>query len=69
MSKDSKNNNLEDFFRNSLKNYSENPSNDLWDRIEENIPPKPSKRLKPAYALLALLLLLTLGFGLRIFST
>ncbi len=68
MSKDSNKNNLEDFFRNSLKNYSENPSNDLWDRIEENIPPKPSRRLKPAYALLALLLLLTLGFGYEYFQ-
>ncbi len=66
MSKES-NNNLEDFFKNSLKNYSENPSDDLWDRIEGSIPPKPSKRFKPAYALLALLLLLIMGFGYEYF--
>ena len=62
MSKDS-NKNLEDFFRNSLKNYQAEPSNDLWDRIEENIPAKPSRKVRPAYILLALLLLLTIGFG------
>lgn len=67
MSKDS-NKNLEDFFRNSLKDYSANPSNDLWDRIEENIPPKPSRKLRPAYILLALLFLLTLGFGYEYFQ-
>jgi hypothetical protein len=67
MSKESNKNNLEDFFRNSLKSYSENPSNDLWGRIAENIPDKPSKRLKPAYILLALLLLMTIGFGYEYF--
>ena len=66
MSKDS-NKNLDDFFRNSLKNYSENPSNDLWDRIEQNIPPKPVRKFRPAYALLALLLLLLIGFGYEYF--
>ncbi len=68
MSKDSNKNNLEDFFRNSLQNYSENPSNDLWDRIEESIPAKPSRKLRPAYALLALLLLLTIGLGYEYFQ-
>ena len=66
MSKDS--NNLEDFFRNSLKNYSENPRNDLWDSIEANIPPKPSRKLRPAYILLALLLFLLVGFGYEFFQ-
>ena len=67
MSKDS-NKNLEDFFRNSLKNYNAEPSNDLWDRIEDNIPAKPSKKVRPAYILLALLLLLTIGFGYEYFQ-
>ena len=67
MSKDS-NKNLEDFFRNSLKDYSENPSNDLWDRIEENIPAKPSRKVRPAYLLIALLFLLTVGFGYEYFQ-
>lgn len=68
MSKDSNKNNLEDFFRNSLKDYSENPSIDLWDRIEGNIPPKPSRKISPAYVLLALLLLILAGLGYEYFQ-
>ncbi len=67
MHNDPNNNNLENFFRKSLENYSEVPSDDLWDRIEGNIPPKPAKRFRAVYGLLALLLLLLFGLGYEYF--
>lgn len=36
------NDNLERFFKASLKNYAPTPSDDFWSRMETAIPPKPS---------------------------
>ncbi len=41
--------NLESFFRKSLEDFEDEPSEDLWDRIEVVIPPKPVPVVEPTF--------------------
>ena len=49
MDKDLHNDNdgLEDFFRDRLSGYQDEPEDDMWERINNGIPVKPKKNYKP----------------------
>lgn len=57
--------NLEDFFRKSLENFGDEPSGDLWDKIEGGIPPKPRSNIgqRATWLAAALLVGLVLTWG------
>lgn len=44
---DNNNDGLEDFFRDRLSGYQDEPGADMWDRIDSCIPEKPKKNYKP----------------------
>jgi len=57
---------LEGFFRDRLSGYQDEPSSDMWDRIEGGIPEKPVRNYKAiarwSGAAVAACLILSLGF-------
>ena len=59
--------NLESFFEESFKGFSEEPPDDLWDSIEANIPPPPADKrffLYRSWLLVAAMLLLVFGVSM-----
>lgn len=66
MGKDLHNDNFEDFFRKHLNNFDDEPADDMWERIEPVIPPKPeiawSAYALPSALILSVALLVFVGF-------
>ena len=60
------NDGLEDFFHDKLFGYQDEPGLDMWNRIESQIPEKPTRDLKPVIVwtsrAVAACLIFTLGF-------
>lgn len=68
MSDDLHKDKLEDFLKKAFEEYSDQPAGDLWDRIEQDLPPEP-KRRRAAWLFWTLgsLLLIVAGFVLQHF--
>mgnify|MGYP006245823155 CR=1 FL=1 len=61
--------NLDSFFEESFKGFSEEPPDDLWDSIEANIPPPPAdKRFFLYRSWLSVAAMLLLVFGVSMFA-
>ncbi len=60
---------LEDFFRNRLGEFKDEPPTDMWDRIESDIPPKPAGAPRTVFlwTARAAAVALILGLGLSNF--
>lgn len=66
MGKDLHNDDFEDFFKKHLEGFDGEPADDMWDRIEPVIPPKPgiawSVYALPSALILSLALLIFVGY-------